>query len=380
MPTVEPPVRCPRRVLIVQLAGMGDFVLLSPFLRNLRHAWPSARIELTVSPSIAAYAVQCPYVDAVWPAPVWPTGLLQRPRAYGRFTRTLRPRGPYDLAFAFDPFLTMIYPIRYLLDGARRPPTVGFDQNSRDPLNQAWSLPYQTGTAERRITDFVARPAGQPMVEYGRAALRHLGLDDGGGEPANPLEGWAAPEDHAWAAEQFPAADGPYAAVMPGASHPNRMWPAERFAAVMRRLRERHGLRSVVVGLPDETAALKRTLAASGTPQATPNPPVTPARLYALLRRCRLYVGNDTGPMHMAAAAGIPVVGLFAYAGHERVLTGPATYRPWGVPHRVLTQVSQCDACARRVPTEPHCMLQISVDAACDAAASLMDEVYGGRV
>lgn len=161
----------------------------------------------------------------------------------------------------------------------------------------------------------------------------------------------------------------PLVALCPGSKQPSKRWPTERWTAIAGRLVAECGATVVVVGGADE-AAIGRTMA-----RALPAGRVlvaagrtTVLESAALLRRCALYVGNDTGAMHLAAAVGTRCVAVFAAREPAR------SWHPWGEGHVVLRRDDvPCAPCYRAECTTAGlvCLTAIGVDevwAACDAA------------
>ena len=127
---------------------------------------------------------------------------------------------------------------------------------------------------------------------------------------------------------------GAFAVLNPGAAWPNKRWPAASFGAVARHLRDRHGLRSVVLWGPREDALAREVIAASAD-AAVAAPPTTLADLVAIAREARLVISGDTGPTHIAAAVGAPVVSLFGP-------TDPARNGPWSPDDVSLSRYERC--------------------------------------
>ena len=115
--------------------------------------------------------------------------------------------------------------------------------------------------------------------------------------------------------------DAPFALLNPGAAWPNKRWPAERFGEVARQLRERQGLRSAVLWGPDEATLAAAVARASGD-AARMAPQTTMVEMLALAQASSVMVSGDTGPLHLAAAVGTPVVGLYGP-------TPPGRNGPW---------------------------------------------------
>ena len=110
---------------------------------------------------------------------------------------------------------------------------------------------------------------------------------------------------------------GRYALLNPGAAWPNKRWPPARFAAVAAALRERHGLRSVVLWGPGEGRWPRRSSRTAGG-AALLSPQTSIADLVALARGAAVMVSGDTGPTHIAAAVGTPIVGIYGPTRPER--------------------------------------------------------------
>lgn len=137
---------------------------------------------------------------------------------------------------------------------------------------------------------------------------------------------WTTPA-HEQAAAGLLSGDRPVLGIGPTANWGGKQWPADRFAALAQRLVEQGplaGARIAVFGAPHERAAAAPVLDALPADQTVDLVgSIDLPTVYACLKRCRLYVGNDSGLMHMAAAAGIPTLGLFGPSEPER-------YGPWG--------------------------------------------------
>jgi ADP-heptose:LPS heptosyltransferase len=101
-----------------------------------------------------------------------------------------------------------------------------------------------------------------------------------------------------------------FAVLNPGAGWPSKIWPAERYGALARHLKDAHGVASVAAwGLKTELP-LAETIVASSSGSAQLAPPTTMLQLAALCRRAALFAGSDTGPMHLAVAVGTPTISM----------------------------------------------------------------------
>ena len=154
------------------------------------------------------------------------------------------------------------------------------------------------------------------------------------------------------------SASGPAAATrcsIPGAAWPNKRWPPSRFGAVAAALRDRHGLTSVVLWGPGEQA-IGEELVASSSGAAILSPPTSIADLVALARGAALMMSGDTGPTHIAAAVGTPIVGIFGP-------TRPARNGPWPPADVAVSRdaICQCHH-LRRCRLATMCLMDIQVD------------------
>jgi rfaE bifunctional protein nucleotidyltransferase chain/domain len=167
-----------------------------------------------------------------------------------------------------------------------------------------------------------------------------------------------------------------WAMIHPGSTAPSRRYPPESFAAVARRLVHDHGLRVVFTGGPSERDTVEAIRLGMGdAPSLSLAGELNLSELAALIARAPLLVSNNTGPIHVAAALGTPVVDLYA-------LTNPP-HTPWGVPNRVLNHDVPCKYCYRSVCPERHhdCLRLVTPGQVVAAVVELLGmETASGRV
>jgi ADP-heptose:LPS heptosyltransferase len=170
-----------------------------------------------------------------------------------------------------------------------------------------------------------------------------------------------------------------YVVLQPTASFPSKQWPSERFLHVARELKHK-ARRDVVVILPGSLLDAGRKTKGTGFRPGElaelfhPEFPVLSGMpledLVGLMASAGLYFGNDSGPMHLAAAVGTPVVGIFGSSN-------PRRWHPWGVAHRVLWAGLDCSPCHGKSCVNPEqfaCLEKIEVQTALDAALELLGE------
>jgi ADP-heptose:LPS heptosyltransferase len=346
---------------VIRLGAVGDVVRTLPAVSSLRARFPNSQIAWLVEPTSASIIEGQPWVDEVI---LFPRGLLReslrrwRPlstlQIARRFLVELRSRR-FDLVLDFHSILKSGVLSR--LSGAPR--RVGYAR----PFAREGAFLFASERA--RI-----EPAKISRFERNQALVDFLG---GNAEPdQRPLR--LDPETLERAEKALGAGPAPIA-IHPGTSDatPHKRYTAVGYAAVARTLAERQGLTSVVSCGPagDDSAFAKAIVQASGG--AARIAPETPSLtdLAALFSRSRLYIGGDTGPMHLASLVGTPVVQILGP-------TDPVENLPFpGTPSRTVRVQVNCNPC-RRGCAAATCMRVISPDAVIDAACSLL-ATAGGR-
>ena len=332
-------------ILIIKLRYIGDVLLATPVLRALRERFPEARLTMAVNRGTEEVLAGNPDVQEV--LVVEKGGLAEQLH----FLREVRRR-------RFDAVIDLTDGDRAAilagLSGA--PLRIGFNEEHR------WRGLLYTTVAH-------VGPSAVHRIEHDLAALLPLGIEPKAGQPKLYL----SREDDERAARLLEevglvGAGGALVMFQPGARYWFKAWPAERFAALADRLTESFGCRVVIGGSGQE-----QKLAEEIRRQARSTPTVlagrTPLRTYAaVLKRCALFVGSDNGPMHMAAALGVPVVALFGPSN-------PDEWGPRGPQSRVLYKGLDCRRCFH--PTcergEESCMKRIAVDEVCAAVGALLE-------
>jgi heptosyltransferase I len=294
----------PSRLLIVRLGALGDIVHALPALAALRAAWPEARIDWLVDArhravlDLVTGITTRIHVDTTRGWQHWP-GVVRRLR-----------RARYDLALDFQGLIKSGLAAR--LSGAAR--VAGFARGMLREPAAAWFY-----------TERHAVGAGQHVIRKNLALAAAVGADTGGAIVFPLVVPRTGPRL---------AVDGPYALLNPGAAWPNKRWPAERFGQLAAWLRREHGLASIVLWGPGE-ASLATQVASASQGAAHPAPLTTIADVLALAKGAVVAVSGDTGPLHLAAAVGTPLVGLYGP-------TSPARNGPWCEEDESLSRYDRC--------------------------------------
>ncbi len=318
----------PQRILVIRPDHLGDVLFSTPALHALRSAWPSAHITALVGPWSAGILRHNPDIDTLRTLP------------FPGFARQTAPRPwqPYQLLWheaqrlrteRFDLAVVLRFDHwwgAWLAQLAAIPQRVGYAVAECQPF-LTHAAPYQAGRHEvlQNLT----------LIETATGA--HVTVEPRLTFPVTAAAAaWAQDWRHtAGLAEQ------PYVVVHPGAGAPVKLWPAPAWAAVIDRLLSR-GLAVVLTGSTTEAGLVSDIVRQVHGPVHTLAGGTDLDQLAALMQQCRLTVGLDSGPMHLAVAVGAPTVHLY----------GPvavATFGPWGNPahHRVVTSDWTCVPCNR---------------------------------
>jgi lipopolysaccharide heptosyltransferase II len=343
------------RILLIRLDSMGDVLMTEPAFRAVRESRPGAHIALLTSPSGANAAAMMPEIDTavVYHAPWMKNGGYGRGELHDaaliRYLRTIR----FDAAIIFTVYSQSSLPAALLayLSGI--------------PLRLAHARenPY------RLLTHWVKEIEPELLVRHEVRRQLDLVAEVGFMVRDKRIQVRIRPEHRASALRILrergvDLAQG-FMVVHPGATAASRRYAPEKFAEAMADLHRRHGAQLVLSGSASELPLLRSIEQACGVPVIRLTGLRTPV-FAAVLQLSRLLISNNTGPVHLAAAVGTPIIDLYA-------LTNPQ-HTPWQVPHRLLFHDVPCRNCYRSVCPEGHhrCLQLVEPRQVVDAAMELM--------
>ena len=339
------------RILIVKLGSIGDVIHTLPSLAALREAMPKAEVSWVVERRSSEILRDNPILDRLIEVD---TKALRRGLMSGETLRAPRQQlrrlraSAFDLAIDFQGLLKSASIAR--LSGARR--VLGFSRDAlREPasrmlLSKSIPVPSKTHVIRKNLA-LLKGSLGIPIPEDAK-------------DFAFPI---ATSEDHKQeAASATGGLGGQYVILNPAGGWPTKLWSAERFGELSDHLWSHFGLHSLITVGPGERELAEKVLASS---RSGKNQVVTPSLkgFYEIAKGAQLYVGGDTGPTHLAIAAGTPIVGLF----------GPTEWWRNGSPRPEDICVERTDIgcrtdCHRRACSNWICM-DIDVDRVYQAAA-----------
>ncbi len=336
-----------RSILVIRLYFLGDVLLSTPVIEALKDRFPDARLSVLIKKRALGILEGNPSVDETiiydeperYHNPVWQLKLASRLR-----------RARYDLAVDLTGDLRSS-----LLLLAAEP---GF----RTGVNHAGF----GRLLDRRIP---YRSTG-PVVDHLLSALLPLGIDVGERAPSLYLTEEESTRARDLLESHGIAAGERFVMLSPGAGSRLKRWGPERFGSLAERIKRELGLSSIVTGAPGDRSLADAVVASSGGTAVSLAGATDIRLLAAVAAEAEIFVGNDSGPMHITASQGTPIVGLFGASTPER-------FAPRGAPSRVIWHRFDCSPCDQRHCERPHqsCMDAIGVGEVLGAVTELLSEV-----
>lgn len=347
-------------ILLVRLDNLGDVLMTTPAFHAVRGDAPR-RLTLLTSRAGAALEHHLASVDDVltFDAP-WVKGPPGRQRSASHDRRFIGKlaRQRFDAAIIFTVCTQSALPAALLCRLAGIPLRLAFSREN----------PYDLLTDWVRDTETIGHGM-QHEVERQLALVRTVGFE----ATETGLSFRCLPADVGNTHRKLVAAGGdpsaPYGVVHVGSSAPSRRYPPERFGQAARRIAQASGLQIVFTGGTDEQASSAAAQAAMGLPSISLAGALSVGELAALIDAADIALCNNSGPAHLAAALGTPLVVTYA-------LTNPQ-HTPWQVPCRVLSVDVPCRNCLQSTCPRPghECLNGIDADTVAEAVLDLLAEV-----
>ena len=338
-----------QRVLLINSTALGDLLFSTPAIRVLKETYPHWRLDLLVNPGYAALMQHNPHLERLIPFPgrSW--------RLWG-LMRELKP-SHYDLVIILngnDPEATLLACATgspYIIGSAYSPLSFAYSAKveRKDPFQHA---------IERRL-DFV----------------RLLGADTPDKQMQLFLPSKELIRAEVLAIRHFGASPPLLAAFHPFGSGRYKWWPPESYAALGNHLHETYGAAILIISGPgDREAAESLAAKLAGPVLVTGGRPLT--EVAAFLKHCRLFVGNDSGPLHMALALGVPSIALLG-ADHPRRI-GPYAV-DWGTFLYRKEEVCPQEHCLNRKCPDNKCLQAITVTEVAGLIRTWWEPLFKGK-
>ena len=346
-----------QRLLIVRLGAMGDIVHTLPAAAALRGAFPEA---------VLGWVVEERWAELLCTLPTARAGARSRQRPLVDHLHVVDTGKWRRAPLAFHTWIE-ISSVLSELRAQKYEVAVDFQGAVRSALIARWSgAPVIFGAVQPRENVASMFYTRQVMVRGAHIVEQNLSLAEAVAQRRLNLPGVELPCDEAaqkrYEGRLLEEGIREFVVMNPGAGWGAKQWPAERYGEVAKQLEEDG--RAVLINFgPGEDGLAAAVETASGGAASRAQGSLT--ELMALTRRARLFIGGDTGPMHLAAALGIPVVGIFGP-------TNPARNGPFGTRSIVLRSPASVTSHSRRAAPEPG-LLEISVSEVVAAARQLLE-------
>jgi lipopolysaccharide heptosyltransferase II len=343
-----------KNVLCIRLDCMGDVLMCTPAIRALRGAMPGRRITLLTSSAGAAVLPFIAEVDAtiVFEAPWMKSSTSQDAGTVLAMAETVHACC-FDAAVIFTTYSQSALPAAMLCHLAGIPLRLAYCRENPYQMLSHWE------------------PETEPEQQQRHEVQRQLDLvATVGGRSVDERMSFSVPQtDITWARHRLEQMhinpDQPWVLMHPGASAASRRYPPEHWARVLQMLAG-DGMPMVFTGNAEESVLVNGIRAAAGVPSNSLSGEVTLGQLGALIALAAVMVSNNTGPAHIAAALGTPLVSLYA-------LTNPQ-HTPWRSPCRVLFHDVPCRNCYKSICPQGHhdCLGKVEPALVADAVRSLL--------
>jgi heptosyltransferase-1 len=342
----------PGRVCMIKPSSLGDVVHALPVLSAFREAWPGAHLAWVVNRGLRGLLDGHPHLDEVIPfdrgsVGLGPKGLV----AFARFVNDLRQR-EFDLAIDLQGLLRS--GLMTAATGAKVRVGLG---DAREGATRFYTHRVEMPSGDAHAVDKLMRVVNAFGIASVPTFLPRISA-----------------EDRAWAAGALAEVGSPRLVLNVGARWLTKRWPPGRFAEVARNAVEERGAGLIAVGAPEDRPLVDELIARlDGIPVLDLSGRTSLPRLAAVMEAADCVLSNDTGPLHLAAATGVKVVGVYTCTSPRK--TGPYGPDAVAVESRIWCAASCVKTCERM-----ECMTELTADRVWAAVRAQLDAARGGRV
>lgn len=338
-----------RNILIIRMSAIGDVIHALPVARALKKADPSIRITWIVERLAYDLLTNNPDIDELilFRRKEFTSSLSGFARNIPPFTRFLQSK-QFDLSLD----LQGLFKSAVIAKMANAPKRLGYCDM-------------------RELSWLVSKPVCGPhqnenIVERYLDVVRHLGVEVD--EPEWVINVTDEERSNAAAALERAGVDveKPYIVMAPATSWQSKCWPVESYATLVNLLEEEYGWPIVIIGAANDTLLAQQIAQLSQGPVHDLTGQLTLKELAYVEQQGEVFIGGDTGPMHLASAVGAPVVAIFGP-------TDPRKYGPYGKCSVVVRREVSCGPCHKRTCANPECMKAVTPQQVLEAVRTLLN-------
>ncbi len=313
----------PSRILVIRYRFIGDTILTVPFLKNLRHAFPDAKIDVLVGPQSGEVLRGCPYINELITYDTTRFHKYDRgegkPRSFWSYVRELRKKN-YDTCFVLKRSFSSAL-LAFLIGSRNR---IGYSNNS--------------GFRSIFLTHKANWDPSIHEVESTLKVLEAAGIDTSD----RSLEAFVSQNERQEILKLVPElAQSQKRKILfhAAAAHPDKTYPLELWAELIKKLAKEHDILPFFAGSSQDRSDYERLEKLAGLESVNTAGKLSLRQSIALFAELELSICTDSGPAHLSAAAGTPTIAIFGP-------TDPERWKPWGTAHKAVYDSSlSCRPC-----------------------------------
>jgi len=339
-----------KRILIVRTDRIGDVLLSTPVIKALRNVYPSSYIAMMVSPYSREIVEGNPYLDETI---IYDKDNVQKSWLKSvAFAFRLREK-KFDLAVILHP-TNRVHLVTFFAGIARR---IGYDRKMGFLLTDRIKHTKQQGLKHEK--------------DYCLDLLKLLNVEAKEAMIFMPINAESERLVQQMLRESGINSGDKLLAIHPGASCPSKIWPAERFARVADQIASEYGMKILIVAGTKDAELAQKVAAQTKSPLINLAGKTSVSQLASILKRCRLFISNDSGPVHISSAVGTPVISIF---GRNQKGLSPSRWGPTGKKDKFLHKDIGCVTCLAHLCNKDFaCIKAITAEEVLQAAKSILD-------